>query len=79
MGEHPEPKASDDGATPIHVTSRTAVTDGHAWDAETDERLRDLVDDGLDVDRIADTLSVSSAAVLARSAQLRLHLQDVLS
>ena len=79
VGEHPEPKASDDGATPIHVTSRTAVTDGHAWDAETDERLCDLVDDGLDVDRIADTLSVSSAAVLARSAQLRLHLQDVLS
>ncbi len=79
-GEHPEPLDSDDAANaPIHVTSRTAVTDGHAWDAPTDERLRELVDAGLDADRIADTLGASVAAVRARSEQLRLHLQDVLS
>ncbi|MDO5710153.1 MAG: ATP-dependent DNA helicase [Micrococcales bacterium] len=78
-----QPKSADLpaglGDTPVGSSSRTAVTDGQAWDAAADKRLRDLVDVGLDAERIADTLGVSAAAVLARSGQLRLLLQDVLS
>lgn len=53
--------------------ARTAVTHGQAWDAETDEELREGVGMGLSLEELADHLDLATEAVAARCEQLGLR------
>jgi ATP-dependent DNA helicase DinG len=68
--EHPRPVAPD---PPAADSSRTAVTGGHAWTADTDAELREGVGLGLSLDELADHLDAPAEAVAARLAGLGLE------
>lgn len=47
-------------------SSRTAVTQGHAWTEQEDEELRDGVELGLDVEELSESLEMPSELIAAR-------------
>ncbi len=51
---------------PPAPSSRTAVTQGHAWSEEADEELRDGVELGLTLTELAESLELPEAVVRAR-------------
>jgi ATP-dependent DNA helicase DinG len=53
-------------APPAATASRTAVTQGHPWSAESDEELRDGVELGLTVAELAESLELPEPVVQAR-------------
>ncbi|MEO7069937.1 MAG: ATP-dependent DNA helicase [Nostocoides sp.] len=83
--EHPRP-AADARPTPdrrpvadpppVAESSRTAVTQGHAWDEEADEELRDGVALGLTLQELAESLELSEEVVGARLHGLGLEVGD---
>lgn len=79
-GEHPEPdvpvsQAVSTGA-PAPAGSRTAVTDGHPWDEDSDDALREAGEAGVDAETIAEHLEIPVDAVRSRARQLGLELSQ---
>ncbi|NYE02872.1 ATP-dependent DNA helicase DinG [Kineosphaera limosa] len=83
-GEHPEPPTSESSGAgespgviatgaPAPVSSRTAVVDGHAWDEEADEALREAGESGVDAETVAEHLDLPVEVVQARGRQLGLE------
>ncbi len=68
--EHPRPVAD---APPPAESTRTAVTGGHAWTAESDEELRDGVELGLSIEELAESLELPADVVAARLVGLGLE------
>jgi ATP-dependent DNA helicase DinG len=68
--EHPRPVADD---PPPAASSRTAVTQGHAWTPEDDEELRDGVELGLSVGELAESLELPEDVIAARLQGLGLE------
>lgn len=60
-------------APPPPPSSRTAVTEGHAWTAQEDEELRDGVELGLSLGELAESMELPPSAVEARLAGLGLE------
>jgi ATP-dependent DNA helicase DinG len=75
--EHPRPAAPDPRPVaadpPPGDSSRTAVTQGHAWTPESDEELRDGVELGLSLAELAESLELPEDVVAARLAGLGLE------
>ena len=75
--EHPRPAAPDPRPVaadpPPADSSRTAVTQGHAWTPESDEELRDGVELGLSLAELAESLELPEDVVAARLAGLGLE------
>ncbi len=75
--EHPRPVATDPRPVatdpPPTDSSRTAVTQGHAWTPESDEELRDGVELGLSVPELAESLELPPDVVAARLQGLGLE------
>ncbi|YAL84332.1 ATP-dependent DNA helicase [Dermacoccaceae bacterium W4C1] len=61
-------------ATPVADSTRTAVTEGHAWSAEDDEELKDGAALGLSAAELAEHLDLEVEIVSARVTQLGLTL-----
>jgi ATP-dependent DNA helicase DinG len=70
VAEHPRPVAD---APPPTESTRTAVTGGHAWTAESDEELRDGVELGLSLDELVESLELPADVVAARLKGLGLE------
>ena len=68
--EHPRLVADD---PPPAASSRTAVTQGHAWTPEDDEELRDGVELGLSVGELAESLELPEDVIAARLQGLGLE------
>ncbi len=73
--EHPRPAAVEPPppAPPPAPSSRTAVTQGHAWTTDADEELRDGVDLGLNLAELAESLELPPDVVAARLRGLGLE------
>jgi ATP-dependent DNA helicase DinG len=69
-GPDPRPVAAD---PPPGDSSRTAVTQGHAWTPESDEELRDGVELGLTLAELAESLELPEDVVAARLTGLGLE------
>jgi ATP-dependent DNA helicase DinG len=72
----PAPVAGDRpvaAAPPPPASSRTAVTQGHAWSPQEDEELRDGVELGLSADELAESMELPREVVEARLAGLGLE------
>ncbi|MGO4661743.1 ATP-dependent DNA helicase [Terrabacter sp. 2TAF16] len=67
--EHPRPVAV---APPAPVSSRSAVTSGHAWTDEQDEELRDAAETGMQLDELVDHFELPEETIAARVEQLGL-------
>ena len=67
--EHPRPVAVP---PPAPVSSRSAVTSGHAWTDEQDEELRDAADAGMQLDELVDHFELPEETIAARVEQLGL-------
>ncbi|CAN7329649.1 ATP-dependent DNA helicase [Terrabacter sp. LjRoot27] len=67
--EHPRPVAV---APPAPVSSRSAVTSGHAWTDEQDEELRDAAEAGMQLDELVDHFELPEETIAARVEQLGL-------
>ena len=86
--EHPRVRSESggDGSTgevrpvatdpPVADSTRTAVTQGHAWSEQEDEELRDGVDLGLTVEELAESMELPESVVVARVQGLGLTLSD---
>jgi len=61
---------------PVANSTRTAVTEGHAWTSEQDTELREAVDLGLTLDELADHLELEESVVSARLSLFGLELSD---
>ncbi len=57
---------------PAPVSSRSAVTSGHAWTDEQDEELRDAADAGMQLDELVDHFELPEETIAARVEQLGL-------
>jgi len=64
------------GPPPTPVSTRSAVTIGHAWTGDQDAELRDAVEAGIDMDDLIDHLELPLDVVRARLDQLGLELND---
>jgi ATP-dependent DNA helicase DinG len=62
------------GDPPVAGSSRTAVTQGHAWTSEQDTELREGVELGLTLDELADHLELDDDVIIARLNLLGLEL-----
>ena len=58
---------------PPPESSRTAVTQGHAWTTQEDEELRDGVELGLSLDELSESMELPREVVAARLAGLGLE------
>jgi ATP-dependent DNA helicase DinG len=54
------------GDPPVAGSTRTAVTQGHAWTSEQDTELREGVELGLTLDELADHLELEDDVIIAR-------------
>jgi ATP-dependent DNA helicase DinG len=61
---------------PVADSTRTAVTQGHAWSSEQDTELREGVDLGLTLDELAEHLELDGAVIAARLSLFGLELSD---
>jgi ATP-dependent DNA helicase DinG len=68
-----QPVADD---PPVADSTRTAVTQGHAWSSEQDTELREGVDLGLTLDELAEHLELDGAVIAARLSLFGLELSD---
>jgi ATP-dependent DNA helicase DinG len=64
------------GDPPVAGSTRTAVTQGHAWTSEQDSELREGVELGLTVDELADHLELDDDVIMARLNLFGLELSD---
>ena len=59
---------------PVAGSTRTAVTQGHAWTSEQDTELREGVDLGLTLEELAEHLELEEAVIVARLSLFGLDL-----
>jgi ATP-dependent DNA helicase DinG len=61
---------------PVAWSTRSAVTQGHAWTSEQDTELREGVDLGLTLEEVAEHLELDEAVITARLSLFGLELPD---